>query len=65
MTKPQPLMPERFGPLTTEVLMERLGEFSGAFQANATREGIPPRLIESITLVHDGWERDSSVVYPA
>ncbi|MFL5514744.1 MAG: phage tail protein [Gemmatimonadales bacterium] len=28
-------------------------------------QGIPPRLIESITLVHDGWERDSSVVYPA
>jgi len=28
-------------------------------------QGIPPRLIESITLVHDGWERNSSVVYPA
>ena len=28
-------------------------------------EGVPPRLIESITLVHDGWERDPAVVYPA
>ena len=28
-------------------------------------EGTMPRLIESITLVHDGWERDPSVVYPA
>jgi phage tail-like protein len=27
-------------------------------------QGIPPKLIESITLVHDGWERDPSVVYP-
>ena len=27
-------------------------------------EGIPPMLIESITLVHDGWERDPTVVFP-
>jgi phage tail-like protein len=28
-------------------------------------EGTSPKLIESITLVHDGWERDPAVVYPA
>jgi phage tail-like protein len=28
-------------------------------------EGSRPRPIESITLVHDGWERDPAVVYPA
>ncbi|HKU59930.1 MAG TPA: phage tail protein [Gemmatimonadales bacterium] len=27
-------------------------------------EGVPTRLIESLTLVHDGWERDPAVVYP-
>jgi hypothetical protein len=65
MTTPQPLMPERLGPLTTNVLMGWLGEVSGAFQANATREGVVPRLVGIITLTHAGWERDSSMVYPA
>ena len=27
-------------------------------------DGIPPRLVESITLVHNGWERDPAVTYP-
>ena len=27
-------------------------------------DGVPPRLVESITLVHDGWERDPAVTYP-
>jgi phage tail-like protein len=27
--------------------------------------GLPLRLVEAITLVHDGWERDLTVVYPA
>jgi phage tail-like protein len=26
--------------------------------------GLPLRLVESITLVHDGWERDTAVVFP-
>jgi phage tail-like protein len=25
----------------------------------------PLRLVEAITLVHEGWERDTAVVYPA
>jgi phage tail-like protein len=27
-------------------------------------DGVPPRLVESITLVHEGWERDPAVVHP-
>jgi phage tail-like protein len=27
--------------------------------------GAPPRLVESITLMYDGWERDRSVIWPA
>ena len=65
MTTPQPLMPERLGPLANDVLMEWLGEVSGDFQADATRGGVPSRLIGIITLVHAGWERDPSMVYPS
>jgi hypothetical protein len=27
--------------------------------------GLPLRLVESITLLHDGWKRDPAVMYPA